>query len=148
MARETPTLEPERVRAGDTWKWQRALDDFKASEGWALVYAFKHQTNDGFSVTGVASGDDFIMTVSALTSADIVAGTYAGIARAELAGEKYTVWTGDLVVDPDLEVSTDPLDARTPARVIWDQLMTAFSTFTQSNGQIKSYVIGDRSVTY
>lgn len=35
MAAETPTKEPETVRAGDTIKWKKSVSDYAASDGWA-----------------------------------------------------------------------------------------------------------------
>ena len=34
MATETPTKEPETVRAGDTIKWKKSVSDYAASDGW------------------------------------------------------------------------------------------------------------------
>ena len=34
MAAETPTKEPETVRAGDTIKWKKSVSDYAASGGW------------------------------------------------------------------------------------------------------------------
>jgi len=41
MAATIPTKEPLTIRAGDTIKWKRSIDDYKASDGWTLKYAYE-----------------------------------------------------------------------------------------------------------
>ena len=41
MGTDIASKEPETFRAGDTVKWKRSLDCYKASEGWTLKYSFR-----------------------------------------------------------------------------------------------------------
>ena len=76
MATDISTKEPETFRAGDTVKWKKALDCYKASDGWTLKYSFRG-TAGTIDITSSASGDDHLIEVSAATSAAYGAGLYA-----------------------------------------------------------------------
>jgi hypothetical protein len=41
MAADIPTKEPLTIRAGDTIKWTKSIDDYKASDGWSLSCSFR-----------------------------------------------------------------------------------------------------------
>src|SRR4051812_46212916 len=130
MTLEVPQVEPDRVIAGDTWSWKRTnLGDFPASDGWTLKYRFKHQTNAGFELVSTADGADHVILVAATTTTGYTAGHYKGDGWVQtVAGEKYTVWRGELQVDLDFRAvsSGSVLDARTDSRVIYDQLIAAY----------------------
>ena len=55
MAATIPTKEPLTIRAGDTIKWTKSLDDYKASEGWTLKYAFRGNAGT-VDITGSEDG--------------------------------------------------------------------------------------------
>ena len=40
MATDIASKEPTQIRAGDTIEWKRSIDDYKASDGWTLKYAY------------------------------------------------------------------------------------------------------------
>ena len=40
MASDIASKEPAKIRAGDTIEWKRSIDDYKASDGWTLKYAY------------------------------------------------------------------------------------------------------------
>lgn len=122
MAADIPTTEPVQLRAGDTWKWTKTLEDYPASV-WALVYQFKSAAG-GFEVAASASGDDHAVTVDAATSAAVAAGQYAWMAWVESGDEKYTVGSGTVQVLPDYRsgTATDALDDRSHARKMLDSI--------------------------
>lgn len=117
MSATVPTIEPGRATAGLTWTWRRDLADYPASAGWALKYLFRG-ASAGFSVDAATSGDGYLSTVSATTSAAIAAGSYAWVAYAELSGAKYEVGRGTLVVAPALSSG----DTRSHARKVLDAI--------------------------
>ena len=57
MAAETPTKEPETVRAGDTIKWKKSVSDYAASDGWTLKYSLRGQST-AIDLTSTADGDE------------------------------------------------------------------------------------------
>lgn len=148
------TIEPTSVRAGDSLAWTKTLDDYPAT-AWTLKYAFKNASL-GFEITATASGSDHAVLVTPTTSAAYTAGTYAWQARVTNIADatlKYTVDAGELTVAASLftTVSTDPLDVRTFARKMLDQvelaLLAVLTQKTTGKG-IKAYSIAGRSMEY
>lgn len=118
---DIPTNEPLSLRAGDTWKWTRTLDDYPAPT-WVLKYRFKNATSY-FEITAAASGTDHAVTVTAASTAAYAAGTYTWMAWVEGgSSEKYTVDTGTLVIDPDYRASTAAYDGRSHAKKMLDAI--------------------------
>lgn len=117
---DIPTNEPLSLRAGDTWKWTRTLDDYPAGT-WTLKYRFKNAA-DYFEIVAAASGTDHAVTVAAATSATYAAGRYTWMAWVEAGTEKFTVDTGTLEVNPDYRASTAAYDGRSHARKMLDAI--------------------------
>jgi hypothetical protein len=151
---DIPNAEPEIVVAGDAWKWTRDdIRKYPASDGWTLKYVFKHPTNaTGFELDSTVDGNTYRISATPTTTAAITAGLYTGEGWVENsnASEKYTVWRGTLEVRLNFRAGTTAaaLEVRTPSRIIYDQLLAAYQTWSLSSGQIQSYAIGDRQVAY
>ena len=64
MATDIASKEPTQIRAGDTIKWKRSVDDYKASDGWTLKYAFRGSAGT-IDITGSADGNDLVIYLSA-----------------------------------------------------------------------------------
>lgn len=121
MAHTVPTTEPAQVRAGDLATWKISLADYSAADGWALSYALvKSGTRITFNAS--ASGADFLVAVSAATTAPWVAGTYQFVARVTKGTEIYTVREGSIDILPDLASASSGYDARSHARKTLDAL--------------------------
>lgn len=144
MARTTPTTEPTRVRAGETWDWERSLSDYPAST-WTLTYTFT-SASAAISIVASADGDTHVVDVDPLTTAAYTAGHYEGFAQVTDGTDTYTVWSGTLRVLPDLSAATS-YDGRSHARVMLDAI-EALLEGRASDDQldIVSTVIGDRSL--
>lgn len=109
---DIPTSEPARLVAGDTLKFTKALPAYPATEGWALAYTLVSAANR-YTFSATASGADFLVNVSAATTAGYAAGDYAYRAQVSKAGEVYTVAEGRITVAPGFGAATD---ARSTAR--------------------------------
>ena len=57
MAADIPTKEPLTIRTGDTIKWTKSIDDYKASDGWSLSYSFRG-TGGTIDITSSADGGE------------------------------------------------------------------------------------------
>jgi hypothetical protein len=106
LAKPIPTCEPDIVRAGDTWKWTRALADYPPSEGWVLTYSIR-----GLSVlldadvTVTPGVSDYAVSVAANKTAPLLPGTYQWAAFVTKAGERFTADEGVLVVERNLSTA-------------------------------------------
>lgn len=140
-----PTTEPDSVVAGDTLTWTRSLADYPAGT-WTLKYRLINAAGK-IDITASASGTDHLVAISAATSANYTAGTYAWTALVEKTGERATIGGGTIVVKPNI-AALNTLDARTDAAKIVDQLMAAYTSYTSSNGLVAEYEIAGRRMKY
>ena len=98
------TALPDVIDAGTTVTYTRTLGDFPASAGWTLTLYLA-----GASIAnaaGTPSGDNFIVTIPAGTTANLVAGTYHWVERVTKAGQVFDAASGTVVVRPNLATAT------------------------------------------
>ncbi|SLN77289.1 hypothetical protein [Oceanibacterium hippocampi] len=100
-----PTTMPSRLVAGDRWQWRREdlVSDYPAGAGWALAYVLR-PPEDGVPVEidASADGDAFAIDVPSATTEGYTPGTYRWSAHVTLGGERTSVDTGSVRIDPDL----------------------------------------------
>lgn len=134
------TQEPENFIAGDTVKWKRSLDDYKASASWVLKYALRGAGT--INLTATASGDDHLITIAAATSAGYTPGTYSWIAYVEKAGERYTIAQGYTTIKANLATATSVTDRLLSIEAD----ITAINGYLSKNYKFSSYAIAGRSL--
>ncbi len=137
------TSEPTSVNAGDTVKWLKTLADYPAADGWVLTYTFINAAGK-FSLAASASGDDYLVTAGAATTATWPAGTYDWRAQVSLAGEIYTVGSGRLVVQPSFGAAT--LDGRSQARRMLDAIEATLEG--RASSAVAEYQIAGRQLKH
>jgi hypothetical protein len=133
--RELPTYEPREFAAGETPRWRKSLDDFPASEGWALDYYLRGD-GAGFDVQASADGDDFLVEVPADSTEGLTPGNYRwqgwvskGAERYKVADAAAVVKQGFVAVGEDATVDTrsqvkrilDAIDALLEGKATKDQ---------------------------
>lgn len=111
---------PAELRAGDTGKWQRSFSDYPATAGWVLAYTIAG-TGGVFTVTATASGDNFLATIAAATSAAFPAGSYQITEYVTKGLERFTLNTQPLRILANL-VGASPSDTRSHARKMLDAI--------------------------
>ena len=109
MPNPIPSGEPTVVRAGDTWKWTKAVDGYTPAAGWALKYDFHDASSSAgtgtllqFTATPNAAGTGWDITVAMATTAPLLSGNWKWRAYVDNGTEKYTVDAGVLFVEPNL----------------------------------------------
>ena len=137
---------PSSITAGDTLVVRRSFGDYPASAGWSLVYTLINGTSKITLPTAAASGDEYVLTVPAATSAGYAAGFYTWVATVTLSGSRFTVESGTVSVLANLSAATT-YDARTPARQALDDVNSALRTYGNKAWQ-QSYSIGGRAQTF
>lgn len=142
MAAPTPTTEPTTLIAGDTARWIKSFPDFLATAGWVLAYTLINAAGK-ITFSAIASETDYLVNISAATTAGWAAGTYSWRANVTLAGEVYTVETGTIVVEPAFGAAT--LDNRSFARIA----LTNVEAYLVNPNNISSaqYKIADRELS-
>lgn len=144
MTIEISTVEPTRIRAGDTVKWTRELADFLPADLWVLTYRWVNRSA-AFAATATDNGDGkHLVTLTAADTAAYAPGEYHWLAVVTLTTERYTVGEGDLVVEPNLAVA-DVHDHRSHARRMLDALETRLEL--RAPDDVASYSIEATSVS-
>lgn len=130
MAVSIPTQEPETITRGQTVKWTKSLNDFSASDGWILTYAFAPvDGGNPISWTASADGSNHLVEIAAETSLTFPTNDYFGQGYVEKDGERYIVYTGALTIGEyfgDYIGTGNAPDSRSKARKILNFIDDSF----------------------
>ncbi len=122
MAADIPTKEPTQLRAGDTIKWKKTLDDYPAGGSeWVLKYALRG-TAGVIDITASADGTDHLVSVDPTTSTAYASGHYDVLGFVEKGSERYSVFAGRMEILPDLETEGSSYDGRTHVKKVLDKI--------------------------
>ena len=122
MAADIATKEPTQIRAGDTIKWEKSLDDYPAGGSeWVLKYAFRG-TAGVIDVTATADGTDHLVSIAPATSTAYASGHYDVLGFVEKGSDRYTIFTGRIEVLADLEAEGSSYDGRTHTKKVLDKI--------------------------
>lgn len=94
MAPTIPTIEPTVVVPGDTWKWDKTLSDYPASDGWQLSYYVRgpKEITLAWGTEVTANVDTFEVRVEETKTDDLtVPGPHHLIGRITDGTDTYTV---------------------------------------------------------
>ena len=136
---------PSSFIAGDTVTWEKSLSDYPASDGWVMTYIFVKDTKQ-INVTGIASGDDHELTVTAADSANFLPGTYFYQGSVSKGGERYTVDSGHSEVFANFANQTSGYDARDHVRKVLDAIEATLESRATSSQLSRK--VGDRELRY
>lgn len=102
----TDTVLPSSISAGTTIAYRRSVADYPASAGWTLKLSLAGPSV--LTVTAVAAGDAYDVTITAVQTAALLPGTYTWLERVENAGPtlKHDVGRGSVTVLPDVAAAT------------------------------------------
>lgn len=134
---------PAQFLVGDTVKWTDSSFDGKGSADYTLTYTLVGPSK--LTVTGVASGDGWDVTISASSSAGLTAGDYVWQAALTATGVKYTVGTGQLVVQKNISAQDAGYDGRTQAETDLAAVKAAIRARVSGDATVE-YTIGNRSL--
>lgn len=149
MAATIPTIEPYEATAGDTWKWDKTLADYKPSDSWGLTYSFRSKTGTGFNVTASANSanDGWNIVVPAASTTEFTAGIYDWQAYVTKSTERFMVDSGKLTITQNLTASVtgSTTDLRSHAQKIVDTIQGVLEGRMDSD--VENYSIGGRSIS-
>ena len=121
MAQDVSSIEPAVFRAGDTVKWKRSLDCYKASDSWVLKYAFRGTPGE-IDITASADGDEHLVSISPTTSAAYSAGFYDVVGYVEKGSDRHTIFTSRVEVLVDLSAAGSSYDGRSHVKKTLDAI--------------------------
>lgn len=145
MTQTVQTSEPASLTAGDTAKWQKTFPDYPATDGWVLSYALVKSGNR-ITFSAGASGADHLINVSAAITAGWTVGRYQWQSSVTLAGERFTVGTGQIEILPNFAAASNGADGRSHARKVLEAIE---ATLEGRAGQAHmQYRIGERELRF
>ena len=121
MPNSIPTKEPENFRAGDTVKWKKSLDSYKASDGWTLSYSFRG-TAGTIDITSTADSDDHLVSLSPTTTAAYSAGLYDVVGMVSKGSDRHTIYSSRIEVLVDLSAAGSSYDGRSHVKKVLDSI--------------------------
>jgi hypothetical protein len=113
------------------------------------VLSYARRGAGKIDLTEAASGDQHQITVTAATSAGYTAGFYTWQAYVAKGAERYQIDSGTIELKPNLAaVTATTYEWRSEARIIYDQLVAAYKSYTGSRGGVQEYTIGTRRMVF
>lgn len=137
------TVEPEKIIAGDTLQFTKAISDYEPADGWALSYAL---VKDAVQITFTSSdnGDgSHLVTVAAATTAAYTAGVYKWQSYVTKTTERFAIDSGTMEVTADYATETGGLDARAHCKKMLDALEAMLEGKATRDQQSYSISFGD-----
>ena len=144
---DTPITEPTQVRAGDSVTWSREIEDYTAGE-YTLYYSLRNA--DGrIDITAGADGGGYLVDLASTQTTGWTAGHYDWIGYVKKgAAERHTVDSGRIEILPNLENAV-AYDARSDARTIYDNLITAYKTYiAEGTGHVVAMSIAGKAMSF
>jgi hypothetical protein len=142
-----PTLYriPTTIVAGDTMAWtDDRFTDYPASEGWTLTTEIVGSATDLGTFTASASGDNYVTTIAAATTAAWTAADYSFQQFVTLSGARYLVNSGTVTVKANLATATTH-DGRSHVKTTLDAIEAVLES--KATKDQASYSIAGRALT-
>ncbi len=140
------------IVVGDTLDFVERIEGYPASDGWTLVYrltpTFAGATPSITLTASVYDTDAYRIQADPTTTAAWVAGTYTWTRWVEQTGQRQSLESGRITLNPDPAAITAGYDGRTLAERALDDAETALATFSGSGGRVKSYSIAGRAMEF
>jgi hypothetical protein len=145
-----------RLIVGDSYSFTTTVDDYPATDGWTLTHLLRPRTSgDAITLTAVASGADYLTTVTAAVSAGWEAGDYTVTASVANVGlERHTLdavalaegrLTSNLITILANPAEGEAFDDRSHARIMLDRINELLESKPLD---IREYTIKDRGREY
>lgn len=145
---DVPETEPSKVIVGDTLQWKRTdLGADYPNDAYTLSYAARLEADGttAITITASASGNDYLVSVAAATTAAYTAGVYhwSAFMTRNSDSARVTVDSGTFeVLANKAAAETDP---RSHAKLMLDKIESLLEG--RADGDVASYSIQGRSLT-
>lgn len=141
-----PDIEPAKITAGDKVTWRKSIGDYPASQGYVLTYVLAGGGSK-ITITAVADGDDYLVTLPSATTAAYTPGEYTWYSALTLAGERTTLETGHVTIAPDPASLAETVDLRSHARITLDAIEAVIEDRATKDQQ-EVTIAGDKLVRH
>lgn len=143
-----PTIEPDNIVVGDRVTWRKNdLATTYPSSTYTVAYVSRISSGGGtheFAVTGSADGNDYLFTITSVTSATFDIGHHhwqLEVTRTS-DSERIVIQTGSWDIITDLDNNVDP---RSHAEIMVDKIETVLQG--RADADVLSYSINGRSLS-
>lgn len=143
-----PTIEPDTIVVGDRVTWRKNdLATTYPSSTYTVAYVSRISSGGGtheFTVTGSADGNDYLFTITSVTSAAFDLGHHhwqLEVTRTS-DSERIVIQTGSWDIITDLDNNVDP---RSHAEIMVDKIETVLQG--RADADVLSYSINGRSLS-
>jgi len=143
-----PTIEPDQLVVGDRVVWRKKdLATTYPSSTYTVAYVSRISSGGGtheFTVTGSADGNDYLFTITSVTSAAFDLGHHhwqLEVTRTS-DSERIVIQTGSWDIITDLDNNVDP---RSHAEIMVDKIETVLQG--RADADVLSYSINGRSLS-
>ena len=152
MAPTTPSGEPSKLVAGDSWRWRVAdVTDYPQSEGWALKYELLGDSKISITPTFQTSGDDenhWLVAEATTDTTDITPGDYQLFGR--MVGSGTYSGREDTIHQSNVQILQDPRTAGTgDYQSTWERRKVVVEAALEGRltKDMENYSIAGRSIT-
>ena len=108
--------------AGDTLKWFKNVEHYRANDGWTLTYYLQGPAAQTLTASQEGSSARFSVSIAATVTALWPPGEYKLYGFASKAGERYGVFEGEFEVLPNFAVQVGKHETRSLAKQTLDAL--------------------------
>jgi len=122
MSAPVPIGLPARLRAGETLNFRVTLADYSAADGYDITWNFRSTDGNKVDFTSAASGIEHLVNVPATDTVAWAAARYHGAAMVSNGTFTRQVWSGNLVILPNLAAEEGGFDDRSQARRTLDNI--------------------------
>lgn len=105
MTTTVPTTEPKRLTLGDSWQWDRVLQQYPPDDGWELQYTIRGPEDRdlewGTQVTAVDGVYQVRVAATDTTTQKAQPGRHVLTGTVTKGTDRFTVYQASLEIDPD-----------------------------------------------
>jgi hypothetical protein len=141
--------------AGDTLDYITAVDGFPPADGWTFVTRLLPAFAGSeiiLTATPTENDQKYRTQAASGVTADWLPGQYGWASWVEQAGSRQIVEDFSdhlpITIRPNPATLAVGTDTRSAARIAVENLKTAYQTYISTNGHVKAYTIGSRSMTF
>jgi hypothetical protein len=140
---------PATLRAGDTIEWDESIPDYPATDGWTLAFQLYAYGKTPITITASADGAGYSISVAPSTTRNWVAGLYSwqayvyNMAGSSAIVEKHTLYSGSVIILPDLTQSSSTTDNRSIIKRTLDNIEAVLEN--RASTDVLSYTISSGS---
>lgn len=139
------------IQQGDSATWDDDAVPIAGVNYTSVAYTLKYELRgpgSPLTLTATPKGNGWTTSLTTAQSAGLTPGKWWWAAFLSATGVRVTAGRGEFIASPDISAATGVFDGNTTAEAALKAAEAALASFTSSNGKIKKYTIGSRSMEF